>query len=385
MDLIVNPNNNIIKVAMVGGGFDSAVGRTHRAAIAIDQRYDLIAGSFSRDYNKCKATASHYGVDQHRAYTNLTELLEHEIGSLDAVIIATPQDQHWQQVMACLEAKIPVICEKALTTTSTEAIKIQEKLLEKNGFLAVTYNYTGYPMIRELKSMISSGMLGRIQQVQMEMPQEGFARVAEDGTPIKPQPWRLHDGDVPTLYLDLAVHLHMLARFLFGAKPVDVAAMSSSNGNFPNVIDSAQCLVRYSDGIHCGIWFSKAALGYRNGLRLRIFGDKGAVEWLQENPEHLQYANNKGTKYIIDRSSQGVQIANKARYQRFKAGHPAGFIEAFSNYYYDIADALLNFKRTGETVFGEYVFGASESIEGLKLLEAIALAGKNKKWEPVAI
>ena len=238
-------------------------------------------------------------------------------------------------------------------------------------------------MIRELKYMIASGALGKIHQVQMEMPQEGFARVAEDGSPLQPQAWRLSDGAVPTISLDLAVHLHMMARFLLEATPEEVVAMSASNGNFAHIIDSTQCLVRYSGGVQCGIWFTKAALGYRNGLRIRIFGDKGAAEWVQENPEYLHCANNRGTKTIMDRSCHGVRLANAPRYQRFKAGHPAGFIEAFSNYYADVADVLNTYRRTGTLVFGDYVFGIEESIEGLKMLEAIARSSQTRCWEPV--
>lgn len=385
MNMTLKPKDEKIKVAFVGGAYDSAVGRAHRAAISIDQKYDLVAGCFSRDVDKSRATAAEYGVDQQRAYSNLSVLLQNESRNLDAVIVVTPQDQHGVHVSDCLEAGLPVICEKALVTSSSEALAIRDQLIEKNGFLAVTYNYTGYPMIRELKNMIATGMLGRIHQVQMEMPQEGFARVTEDEIPIKPQEWRLRDGTIPTLSLDLAVHLHMMARFLFGETPEEVVALSSSNGNFQEIIDSTQCLVRYSGGIHCGIWFSKVALGYRNGLRLRIFGDKGAAEWVQENPEYLHYANNKGVKIIMDRSSQGIQIANKSRYQRFKAGHPAGFLEAFSNYYLDIAEALVAYRSAGRMDFGDYVFGVEESIEGLKMLEAIALSSKSHKWEPVAI
>jgi predicted dehydrogenase len=380
----LKPENEKLKVAFVGGAYDSAVGRVHRAAIAIDQCYDLVAGCFSRDIDKSRATAAEYGVDRQRAYSNLAVLLQNESKNLDAVIVVTPQDQHGAHVSDCLEAGLPVICEKALVTTSSEALAIRNQLAERNGFLAVTYNYTGYPMIRECKHMIASGMLGKIHQVQMEMPQEGFARVAADGAPIQPQEWRLRDGTIPTLSLDLAVHLHMMVRFLLDATPEEVVALSSSNGNFPEIIDSTQCLVRYSDGVHCGIWFSKVALGYRNGLRLRIFGDKGAAEWVQENPEYLHYADNKGTKMVMDRSCQGILIANKPRYQRFKAGHPAGFLEAFANYYFDIAEALVAYRSTGRVDLGGYVFGVEESIEGLKMLEAIALSSQSHKWESVA-
>ena len=385
MNMTLKPNDEKLKVAFVGGAYDSAVGRAHRAAIAIDQRYDLVAGCFSRDITKSRATAAEYGVDQERAYSNLAALLQNESKNLDAVIVITPQDQHGAHVSDCLEVGLPVVCEKALVASSAEALTIRNQLTENNGFLAVTYNYTGFPMIRELKHMIASGMLGKIHQVQMEMPQEGFAKVADDGMPIQPQEWRLRDGTIPTLSLDLAVHLHMMARFLLDAKPEEVVALSSSNGNFPGIIDNTQCLVRYSGGIDCGIWFSKAALGYRNGLRLRIFGDKGAAEWVQENPEYLHYADNKGKKMLMDRSCQGIVIANKSRYQRFKAGHPAGFLEAFGNYYVDIAEALVSYRSTGRMDFGCYVFGVEESIEGLRMLEAMTLSSHSHKWESVDI
>lgn len=385
MNMTLKSNDERIKVAFVGGAYDSAVGRAHRTAISIDQKYDLVTGCFSRDIGKSRATAVEYGVDQERAYSDLTVFLENESKNVDAIIVITPQDQHGGHVSDCLQSGLPVICEKALVTSSSEALSIRNQLTEGNGFLAVTYNYTGYPMIRELKHMIESGKLGRIHQVQIEMPQEGFARVDEDENPIKPQEWRLRDGTIPTLSLDLAVHLHMMARFLLGATPEEVVALSSSNGNFPEIIDSTQCLVRYSGGVHCGIWFSKVALGYRNGLRLRIFGEKGGAEWVQDNPEYLHYANNKGAKIIMDRSSPGIQIAKKSRYQRFKAGHPAGFLEAFSNYYLDIAEALVAYRSSGRMDFGDYVFGVEESIEGLKMLEAIALSSKSNRWEPVVL
>lgn len=384
MKMTLKPNEEKLKVAFVGGAYDSAVGRAHRAAIAIDQRYDLVTGCFSRDIDKSRKTASDYGVDQERAYSDLTVMLQNESKNLDAVIVITPQDQHGVHVSNCLEAGLPVVCEKALVPSSAEALTIRNQLTEKNGFLAVTYNYTGFPMIRELKHMIESGMLGKIHQIQMEMPQEGFAKIGEDGAPIRPQEWRLRDGKIPTLSLDLAVHLHMMARFLLAAIPEEVVALSSSNGNFRGIIDTTQCLVRYSGGIDCGMWFSKVALGYRNGLRLRIFGDRGAAEWIQENPEYLHFADNKGKKIVIDRSCQEIMMANNSRYQRFKAGHPAGFLEAFGNYYMDIAEALVLYRSTRRVDFGSYVFGVEESIEGLRLLEAMALSSHSRKWEPVA-
>ena len=370
-----------LSAAFLGGAFDSAVGRVHRIAIEMDQRFELVAGCFSRREETSRTSGMQYGVAPDRTYSSLDNLLASESGKVDVILVLTPQDQHGQHVLTCLDAGFPVVCEKALVPTSLEAIEIKDRLSLHNRFLAVTYNYTGYPMLRELKRMIEEGHFGVIQQIHMEMPQEGFARVAADGSAIVPQDWRLRDGEVPTISLDLGVHLHMMARFLTGQRPEEVVATTRSHGNFRQVADNVSCLARYSGGLDCNIWYSKTAFGYRNGLRLRLFGDRGAAEWVQENPEYLHVADNSGGKYIIDRTSRGIQIAGQTRYQRFKAGHPAGFIEAFANYYFDVADVLESYLDKTVQPENAYVFGIEESLEGLLMLEAIARSSVSKRWE----
>jgi predicted dehydrogenase len=372
-----------LKVAFLGGAFDSAVGRAHRAAIEMDQRFELVAGCFSRKAEISKATALKYGIDPNRAYHRIDQLLTSEAGKVDAIVVMTPQDQHGQQVVTCLEAGVPVICEKALVESAKEAVAIKNKLLSCGGFLAVIYNYTGYPILRELKHMIQQGRIGRIQQIQIEMPQEGFARVSPDGLPITPQQWRLHDAEIPTISLDLGVHLHMMVGFLTGERPEELVATSKSYGNFKQITDNISCLANYSNDLICNIWYSKTALGYRNGLKLRVFGEKGTAEWVQEHPEYLHMSDNSGGRFIVDRASKEITIANQSRYTRFKAGHPAGFIEAFANYYYDVADALEHFLGKKDNSTQDYVFGIDESIEGLRMLEAISRSSVNKRWEKV--
>lgn len=372
-----------LKVAFVGGAFDSAVGRAHRVAIEMDQRFELVAGCFSRNQTKSVDSALKYRINPSRAYSDLNSLLKYESEDLDVIMILSPQDQHFSQLKKCLDKDVPIVCEKALVASVAEGLEIQELLTAKNRLVAVTYNYTGYPMVRELKSMIESGVFGKIQQVYIEMPQEGFARMSECGEPVTPQEWRLRDGDIPTISLDLGVHLHMLVKFLTNAHPEEVVATSSTRGNFHEVTDNVQCLAKYSENIDCNIWYSKTAFGYRNGLRLRIFGTKGGAEWVQDNPEYLQFADNEGGKYCLDRASKNSKIANQIRYERFKAGHPAGFLEAFANYYSDIADVIQRFKDTRNIDFGEYVFGVEESLEGLKMLEAISRSTSSGQWERV--
>jgi predicted dehydrogenase len=379
---ILSPNKRL-KVAFLGGAYDSAVGRSHRIAIEMDQCFELVAGCFSRDREKNLDSAKQYGLDLNRVYTGLNDLLKHEVNQIDCIVILTPQDQHFEHVKLCLQAGIPIICEKALVCSSTEAIEIENILSTNSGYLAVTYNYTGYPMIRELKHMISSGVLGKIQQIHMEMPQEGFARLSPDGQPISPQEWRLRDGHTPTISLDLGVHLHMMAKFLTGERPEELVAITTSRGNFSGIIDNVNCLVKYTNNLDCSIWYSKTAFGCRNGQRFRIFGDLGSAEWVQENPEYLYYSDNTGGKYTLDRTSKNTQVANELRYQRFKAGHPAGFIEAFANYYVDIASSLNKFLDSKQNSRNQYVFGVSESLEGLKMLEAISRSSVSKKWEVI--
>ena len=274
---------------------------------------------------------------------------------------------------------MPVICEKSLATSVEDALSIKNILQNNNGFLAITYNYTGYPIVRELRSMIANGRLGYIRQIQCEMPQESFIATDSQGFPRVPQKWRLRDGLIPTVSLDLGMHLHSLVYFLSGQRPLRLVAQSSSLGNFPQIIDTVSCLIKYSKDIDCSFWFSKAALGQRNGLKIRIFGDLASAEWLQESPEVLLYADSKGNKKIIDRATEGVVEANLQRYSRFKAGHPAGFIEAFANYYQDVASALYAYLE-GKLYSTPNVFGISEAGEGLALFEAAAVSSRELRW-----
>lgn len=365
-----------LKVAFLGGGINSAVGRTHRIAIEMDKRYELVAGCFSRNEEINVATAEEYGVPMTRLYQNLDELIRNEKKNINAICILTPTPNHKDEVTKCIQNNIPVICEKALAVSSADALEIKKAIEEYGGFLAVTYNYTGYPMLRELRNMIHVGKLGKIEQVHIEMPQESFAKLNKQGLPQKPQEWRLHDNALPTLSLDLGTHTHDITSFLTGEAPIELVAVQNSFGSFRQVVDNSLSIANYTNGIVSSIWFSKAALGHRNGLRVRVYGEIGSAEWYQLEPETLLFNDNQGNKFLIDRASLDVSITTQPRYNRFKAGHPSGFIEAFANYYDDIADYLLGYS-TNEDGF---VFGVDNAIEGLKMLEAMTLSSKNKQW-----
>jgi predicted dehydrogenase len=370
-----------LSLGFIGGSLNSAVGYTHFVASGMDNNWVLQAGCFSADAQRNRETAQVYGVAADRVYDDWPGMLRKEKGRLDAIVILTPTPAHFEIVMACLNNGIPVICEKSLVTNSNDAREILEVRNRKNGFLAITYNYSGYPIVRELQNMIREGALGKILHFQAEMPQEGYIRVDAQGNKPTPQSWRLSDGQPPIIHLDLGSHLHQLIHYLIGQKPNEVVVNQNSYGWFPGVIDNVTCLCRYSAGVQGQMWFSKSALGHRNGLRLRIYGSEASAEWYQACPEELVLSHADGRREIVDRASV-VKVADSRRYNRFKSGHPAGFIEAFANLYSDIADCLYQYRATGRWTSKD-VFGVELAVEGIQLIEAMVKSTDKKAWQVV--
>lgn len=375
------PDRGKLKLAFIGGSLRSAVGYTHFVASTMDAHWEVVSGCFSTDRETNLQTADTYGVDRHRIYSDWRRMLEREAGRIDAVAVLTPTPSHGEIVSFCLERGVPVICEKALATSSSEIETLMRRETKYSGFLAVTYNYTGYPMLRELRKMIDDGVLGELLHVQAEMPQEGFIRLDAEGNLPQPQPWRLHDASVPTIYLDLAVHLHQIIHYLTRKSPVKVFADQSHNGWFKEIVDNVSAMARYEGGMQGQFWFSKSALGHRNGLRIRIYGSRASAEWEQMYPEELRVSHLDGRREIIDRSAL-VDVARQQRYNRFKPGHPDGFLEAFANLYRDISGCLKQYLETGSWVSSE-VFGAELSLEGLRMLEAMVASTRSGKWEGI--
>lgn len=371
-----------MSLGFVGGGVNSAVGRSHFIASQMDGRFKVVAGCFSRHEEVNTRTAEQWGVPQNRCYKNSGELLENEQGRLSAIVVLTPTPDHAPLVIQALREGFPVICEKSLASSSADVLEIKRTVCANAGFLAVTYNYTGYPMLRELKSLIGKAVLGQVKQIHVEMPQEGFVRLNRQGEPMKPQDWRLRDGVVPTLSLDLGSHVHHLIHFLIDETPLELVAHQSSLGLFRQVADNMMCMVRYSGDVDCSIWFSKSALGHRNGLRVRVFGDQGSAEWYQFDPEFLIVNDNKGRRTVVDRASVDVDVAAEDRYGRFKAGHPAGYLEAFANLYGDIADDLAEHLSKKEAK-SEYVFDVDDALEGIVMLEAMSASARASCWKSI--
>lgn len=364
-----------LKAAFIGGSVKSAIGVTHFASSRLDNHFIIEAGCFSCNENDNLESAQHYGVSPKRTYPNWKNLILAEKNSIEVIIILTPTPEHAEIVIECLKLGFAVICEKSLSVTSDECNRISECCSEYNGFLAVTFNYSGYPMIREIRELVSSNKIGKIHQIYVEMPQESF--IKEN---CLPQKWRQKDNFIPTVSLDLGVHVHHLVDFITkGLEPLSLVANHATFGNVKEVVDNVCCISKFKDNVLVNAWWGKTLLGYDNGLRIRIFGENQSIEWIQNDPELIHCSDATGNRYTINRGSPNVTEACELRYNRFKVGHPAGFIEAFANLYSDIATCIHSWKK-GKKIKTPYVYSDVEAIKGLKFLESISRSVKEKSW-----
>ncbi|TQF69924.1 Gfo/Idh/MocA family protein [Pseudoalteromonas luteoviolacea] len=369
-----------LKIAFIGGGANSAVGYVHFSAAQLDNKFQVVAGAFSRDPKVNAETAKHWAIDESRVYNDWQQLIDKEKHAIDAVVVLTPTPHHVEVITKLLEADLPIICEKALACGLNDIEEIAKVYNPKKHFLAVTYNYSGYAMVRELKHLIGQQKLGQIQKIHLEMPQEGFKRPPDiAGQPSKPQPWRLQDYSVPTICLDLGVHLHHLSSYLLECEPIETCAHFSNHSDFESLVDDVTMLLKYPNDISGTMWMSKTAIGHRNGLEIRIYGTQGSARWYQLNPDELEISYSDGRREILDRAGD-CTYANQFRYNRMKPGHPTGFVEAFANLYTDIYEALSEYKN-GDPVTNKYVFGLEQSKCGLQLFETAVTSSKSNKWE----
>ena len=370
------------KVGFIGGGIDSAIGRAHFSALNIDRNFSVDSGVFSIDPEANRDSGNHYGVDEKRVYESIPDFLERESLKMDAVIVLTPTPLHFEHINLALDKKLAVVSEKALCTSSKAAQQITERVQAEKLFLTVTFTYTGYPMVREVKAMIADGDLGEILFAEVKMPQESFIKQGRDGSAANPQSWRQSDYEIPSVTLDLGTHVVNLLEFITGSALTQVSAVAKHSGSVTDITDNIVAIGETNNGAAVSLIWNKVSLGNRNGLSFSIFGSKGSVTWAQEDPEHLVLTDKQGVVQIIDRSHPTIKVASNNRYERFKVGHPAGYIEAFANLYSDIAQSLWQFKagELEKSMKNEFLHDAKNSASGLRVLEAIHESAQKKMW-----
>ena len=329
---------------MVGGGPGSNIGDTHRRAASFDGRYTLLAGVFASDPARSRAFAESLEIAPDRRYGSWEEMAEREGARKDGVevvAIMTPNASHHPIAKAFLERGIDVICDKPLTTGLDDALDLL-RLARRTGLVfAVTYNYTGYPMVRQAREMIRSGELGDIRLVQVEHA-SGWAATLLEASGHKQATWRTNPSIAgkSAVVGDIGTHAHHLARFVTGLEVTELSAELSTVVPGRKSDDNAHVKLRFTNGARGLMWVSMAATGNLHGQRIRVFGEKASLEWIQEQPEQLHLRPLDGPHRVLSRGC-GYLSAAAQRATRLWPGHPEGFLEAFANLYAGAADAVL--------------------------------------------
>ena len=369
---------NRISIGFIGGGDNSFIGYTHRLAARFDNRFICVAGVFSRDQSKSKEFAQSLGIDPSRAYSNYKEMAELEKNRKDgihAVGIMTPSGDHCDVASEFIKNNVHVICDKPLTATLDDAYRLQKLVKEKNIIFALTHNYSAYPMLREAKKHVENGKLGEIKLINVEYPQ-GYTVGLKKHDEKSVLKWRLDPSQVgPSMILaEIGTHAHHLLRYVTNLEISEISAEVQSLSSEISVDDNAFVLLRFLNNARGMIWVSSAATGGENGLRIRVFGTKGAIDWLQDEPNSMKYTPldlptqilTRGSSYLSDHSIQSSRLA---------AGHPEGFFEAFSNIYTEFAEAIIAKKNNNN-----FTYSFPTIDDGVKGIEFI-FAAKNSSLQ----
>ena len=332
-----------IRLGQVGGGEGAFIGAVHRIAARLDDEFELVAGAFSSTPERSQASGAALGVDPSRVYDDFTAMAKREArlkDGIEAVSIVTPNHMHFPVAREFLRRGIHVICDKPLTSTLADAKKLVAAAEKSDAVFVLTHNYTGYPMVRHAREMVLEGQLGRIRVVQVEYPQDWLAEDLES-TGQKQAGWRTdpeRSGAGGSIG-DIGTHAFNLANFVTSLEATEVLADIDTFVEGRRLDDNAHVLLRYEGGAKGMLWSSQVAPGNENALRLRVYGERGGLEWEQEHPNHLWFTPLAKPKRLITRNGAGAGEA-AGRVSRVPPGHPEGYLEGFANIYAEAARAI---------------------------------------------
>ena len=368
-----------IRLGMVGGGQGAFIGAVHRIAARLDDQFELVAGALSSNPERAKASAAELGLAADRSYGSFEEMAKAEAArpdGIEAVSIVTPNHMHAPAARAFLEAGIHVICDKPMTTTVEEAEDLAA-LVEKSGKVFVlTHNYTGYPMIRQAREMVTNGELGELRLVQAEYPQDWLTEPAERSG-SKQAEWRTDPArsGAGGAIGDIGTHAYNLAGFVTGLKAERLLAQLTSFVEGRPLDDDVQILLRYHGGARGMLWASQVAVGHENGLKLRVYGTKGGLEWVQADPNYLWFTRYGQPKQLLTRGGAGAGPA-AARATRVPSGHPEGYLEGFATIYAEAARAIRA-AREGKRPDADVIYPTvRDGVDGMKFIAAAVASSK---------
>ena len=369
-----------IRYGMVGGGPGAFIGAVHRMAASLDGQFDLVAGAFSADPSKSRDMGEGLGLHGERVYGDFREMISAEAereDGVDAVVIVTPNHLHYPVAHACLNAGLHVICDKPLTTTTEDADMLCQMASERSLVFAVTYNYTGYPMVKEARERVAAGELGALRKVVVEYSQ-GWLRTLLEAEGQKQAEWR-GDPDragVSSALGDIGTHAFNLVHYVTGLETHRIFADVGTVVEGRAMEDDATVLLELDRGVRGVMLVSQVATGERNHLRLRVYGADGAIDWCQEDPNRLRLLDADGTETVLFRGGElGAGAVNATR---LPGGHPEGFIEAFANIYRGVARAIRN-EGDGNEAAPDYPTVEDGSL-GVRFVHRAVESSQSKTW-----
>ena len=374
-----------LKLGMVGGGQGAFIGSVHRIASRIDDHYELVAGSLASNPEVAHASAKELGINENRSYSTYSEMAEKESklkNGIDVVAIVTPNHLHYPIAEAFIKKGIHVICDKPLTHNLEDAEKFYKCVKNSKALFALTHNYTGYPMVRQAREMCRNGTIGKLRVIQVEYAQDWLTLPIENEGQ-KQASWRTDTSKAGMggSIGDIGSHAFNLADFITGAKLTELCADISSFVEGRKNDDNAHVLLRYENGVKGMLWSSQVAPGNENALKIRIYGDKGGLEWEQENPNYLRVDIFGEAKKIIRRAgNETMDVAG--RVTRIPPGHPEGYLEGFANIYSDFAKQIQSLKNN-QIIEEELLLVPSieDGLKGVKFISTVVESGLGgSKW-----
>ncbi|WP_116134579.1 Gfo/Idh/MocA family protein [Tropicimonas sp. IMCC34043] len=378
-----------IRLGMVGGGKDAFIGAVHRIAARIDGEYDLVAGALSSTPEKARDSGATLGLAPDRCYGDFREMAIREArlkDGIEAVAIVTPNHLHYPAAREFLKRGIHVICDKPLTSTLPDARKLAKLAADSDALFVLTHNYTGYPMVRQAREMVAQGELGQIRVVQVEYPQDWLTEAVETTGTNKQSEWRTDPArsGAGGAIGDIGTHAFNLACFVTGLTLDQLSADMQSFVEGRRVDDNCHVMLRFKGGARGMLWASQVAPGNENGLKIRVYGTQGGLEWAQEDPNRLWYTPFGEPKRLLTRGGAGAR-AVAARVSRTPGGHPEGYLEGFANIYAEAARAIRA-RQAGTPVPADVIYPTvQDGLLGVAFVDAcVRSSAKGAAWVGLA-
>lgn len=376
-----------IRMGMVGGGRGAFIGTVHRMAAAMDGQIDLVCGVFSSDPEKSKASGSDLFLSPDRVYSSFEEMIisEKKLPAdqrMDLVSIVTPNHMHFKPAAMAITNGFHVICDKPLCYNLEEAYELQELVMHSDRIFALTHNYTGYPLVKQAKKMLRDGKLGEIRKVVVEYPQ-GWLSTLLEASEQKQAAWRTDPSrsGIAGAIGDIGTHAENLAEYITGLKITELCADISTMVDGRKLDDDGNVLLRFENGARGILYASQISAGEENNLRIRVYGEKGGLEWAQMEPNTLIVRWAERPMEILRTGGPGLG-PEAAAHTRIPAGHPEGYLEAFANIYRNVAKCIQA-KDSGlevDPLFKDFP-DIKDGVRGMEFIYKVIESGKStQKW-----